>query len=66
MFPPLLTPSEAEVWLALSKVCVTHLCMCLHLYRLSGVQAGIIVRSLHHEVCVVLNLLEPLIDTVQS
>jgi hypothetical protein len=24
VFSPLLTPSETEVWLALSKVCVTH------------------------------------------
>ena len=24
VFPPLLTPSETEVWLALSKVCVTR------------------------------------------
>ena len=44
VFPPLLTPSETEVWLALSKVCATHLYMYLYayVYHLSGVQDGVL------------------------
>ena len=44
VFPPLLIPSETEVWLALSKVCVTHLYMYLYayMYHLSGVQDGVL------------------------
>ena len=47
-------------------MCYTFMYVSSFVSSVSGVQAGIIVRSLHHEVCVVLNLFEPLIDTVRS